>query len=409
MIPYPPAAALATPGLVTIGPQTFGGAKTFDAAPIISTLTANAVLVSSSSKQVSSQALTNGQLLIGSTSAAPVAAALTGTSNQITVTGGAGSITLSLPQNINTNSSPTFSSTTLGGALNLIGASGNVVVNMQPSDAYTVQQYHDWAIQPIYDSSNNRTAVAAIRFKRPSTTSGNYDGQIEFMSRNTGSALTTGITLEKDQATRLNGKLKFGANDYFIIEAASGAGGVKLRSNTAYSVETYLTGYGWFHAYDGITPNIGWDPNSTGMVIASTWGIKWRNTTNARTGTTDLILNRAAAASLQLGADAASAVTQTLKAHDGTGTNIAGAKICIATGRGTGSSTAATGALQATTAGSSGTTLQTLRDVLQWDGNTTTDQTCLLVLDLSSGTMKRVKLGANDSGGTGLKVLCLDN
>ena len=46
-------------------------------------------------------ALTNGQLLIGSTGLAPVAAAITGTLSQVTVTNGAGSITLSLPDPIN--------------------------------------------------------------------------------------------------------------------------------------------------------------------------------------------------------------------------------------------------------------------------------------------------------------------
>ena len=48
--------------------------------------------------------LTNGQLLIGDGTTAPTAAALTGTSNQVTVTNGAGSITLSTPQDIGTTS-----------------------------------------------------------------------------------------------------------------------------------------------------------------------------------------------------------------------------------------------------------------------------------------------------------------
>ncbi len=51
---------------------------------------------------------TNGQLPIGSTGLDPVLATLTGTANQITVTNGAGSITLSIP------SSPTLPGTTTG-------------------------------------------------------------------------------------------------------------------------------------------------------------------------------------------------------------------------------------------------------------------------------------------------------
>jgi len=52
-------------------------------------------------------------MLVGSTGASPVAASLTGTSNQITVTNGGGSITLSTPQDIATGSSPTFNGLTL--------------------------------------------------------------------------------------------------------------------------------------------------------------------------------------------------------------------------------------------------------------------------------------------------------
>jgi hypothetical protein len=70
--------------------------------------------------------LTNGQLVIGSTGGAPVAAAITGTSNQITVTNGAGSITLSTPQDIATSSDVTFDDITGTTSLNsaLLKATG---------------------------------------------------------------------------------------------------------------------------------------------------------------------------------------------------------------------------------------------------------------------------------------------
>lgn len=58
---------------------------------------------------------TNGQLPIGSTGATPVLAEITGTANQITSTSGAGSITLSTPQDIHTGASPTFAGITLTG------------------------------------------------------------------------------------------------------------------------------------------------------------------------------------------------------------------------------------------------------------------------------------------------------
>jgi hypothetical protein len=79
------------------------------------TLNNNRIMVSSGGSIIEAAALTNGQLLIGSTGAAPVAAALTGTANQVIVTNGAGSITLSLPQDIATTSSPTFVNATLSG------------------------------------------------------------------------------------------------------------------------------------------------------------------------------------------------------------------------------------------------------------------------------------------------------
>src|ERR1700679_1273552 len=55
-----------------------------------------------------SMPLTNGQLLIGSTSAAPVAKTLTGTTNEVVVTNTAGTITLSTPQPIGTTSQVQF-------------------------------------------------------------------------------------------------------------------------------------------------------------------------------------------------------------------------------------------------------------------------------------------------------------
>jgi len=58
---------------------------------------------------------TNGQLLIGNTTGNTLAkATLTGTTNQITVTNGNGTITLSTPQDIHTGADPTFNSIYLG-------------------------------------------------------------------------------------------------------------------------------------------------------------------------------------------------------------------------------------------------------------------------------------------------------
>lgn len=80
------------------------------------TLTQYGILLGGGTSAVSVSApLTNGQLLIGSTGAAPVPATLTGTANRVNVTNSAGSITLSTPQDIATTSSPTFAGLTLSG------------------------------------------------------------------------------------------------------------------------------------------------------------------------------------------------------------------------------------------------------------------------------------------------------
>lgn len=64
---------------------------------------------------VDTSGVTNGQLLIGKTSDNSLnLATLTGTSDQITVTNGAGTITLSTPQSINTTSTPRFARLGLG-------------------------------------------------------------------------------------------------------------------------------------------------------------------------------------------------------------------------------------------------------------------------------------------------------
>ena len=68
----------------------------------------NSVPYVNASHVVSDLILTNGQLLIGKTSNAPVANTLTGTANEVIVTNRAGTITLSTPQDIATRSSPTF-------------------------------------------------------------------------------------------------------------------------------------------------------------------------------------------------------------------------------------------------------------------------------------------------------------
>lgn len=78
----------------------------------------NRIMVSSAGAIVEAAALTNGQFLVGSTGGAPVAATITGTTNQVNVANGAGTITLSTPQNIHTAATPTFASIALSATTN---------------------------------------------------------------------------------------------------------------------------------------------------------------------------------------------------------------------------------------------------------------------------------------------------
>jgi len=63
----------------------------------LANLTANTLIYVNSNKTLTSfTSATNGQLLIGNTGNVPVLATLTGTSNEISITNGAGSITIGL-------------------------------------------------------------------------------------------------------------------------------------------------------------------------------------------------------------------------------------------------------------------------------------------------------------------------
>ena len=80
---------------------------------ILPNLDPNSVPYIDVNNTVQDRVLNNGQLLMGVTGGPPVAASITGTANQVNVTNGAGSITLSTPQDIATTSDPTFNNLTV--------------------------------------------------------------------------------------------------------------------------------------------------------------------------------------------------------------------------------------------------------------------------------------------------------
>lgn len=116
----------------------------------ISGLTAKSMLYSDAAKGVvSTAAPSNGQLLIGSTGNIPALAALTGTANQVIVTNGAGTITLSLPQSIGTGSTPQFTGLNLTGNFQALGDASisghifNPMLQASVFDYMTVAQVND--------------------------------------------------------------------------------------------------------------------------------------------------------------------------------------------------------------------------------------------------------------------------
>ena len=99
-----PNAGAAARGLVSTGAQTFAGAKTFS----------TPIAAGSGGTGFDGSTAGNGKLPIGN-GAGFTLANLTGTTGQINVVNGAGSITLGLPQDIDVASTPSFDGVTLTG------------------------------------------------------------------------------------------------------------------------------------------------------------------------------------------------------------------------------------------------------------------------------------------------------
>lgn len=143
--------------------------------------------------------------------------------------------------------------------------------------------------------------------------------------------------------------------------------------------------------------------------VAGTLGVSLNAATESLGfgASTDAILQRDAAAALQLGLDAATAIAQTLKAHDGLGTDKAGADLIIASGNPTGAG--AQGALKFKTAypGTTGSTQQTATDrMIIAPAKTISDAgTSLFEVALPAGGMTAgsIEWGIQASDGTDLQ------
>jgi len=106
---------------------------------------------------------TDGQLLIGNSSGNTLAkAGLTGTSNQIIVTNGSGSITLSTPQAINTASNVQFGSFGVGTAAS--GTTGEIRATNNVTAFYTSDRKFKTNIQSIPNALEKIAAIGGKTF-----------------------------------------------------------------------------------------------------------------------------------------------------------------------------------------------------------------------------------------------------
>jgi len=143
---------------------------------------------------------------------------------------------------------------------------------------------------------------------------------------------------------------------------------------------------------------------------SSVW-LSW-GTTSATSTQRTFLSGAQAAATLQIGKASATPIDQTFKGPNGSGTNIVGGDIRIAPGQSTGNATPATVVLQGTAAGSSGTTEQTLVDVLTINSATLVSIASGAALQLGNAAAAGAvvpthTLTVRDSTGTTYRIPCL--
>jgi len=171
---------------------------------------------------------TNGQLLIGNTTGNTLTkATLTGTANQITVTNGTGSITLSVPQDIATTSSPTFAGLNLGS--NNLSTVGNISLDSTSSRNITVAQSSGngtaLTIQAGQSATGGtNTPASALNLKTGAGTGSSQAGVISFFTTTDGSSGTTteSVTEKMRLSSSTNGRLWIGPNPFSVSGSVDG-------------------------------------------------------------------------------------------------------------------------------------------------------------------------------------------
>lgn len=160
----------------------------------------------------------NGTLLIG-TGTGFALATLAGTSNQVVVTNASGTITLSLPQSINTGATPVFDSLALGASSNQILLDSLGLLSWTPTGARTIS-FPD--VSGTVITTGNLTSITTVG----TITTGTWNGT-------TISNLRGGTGL--DTSTAANGALLIGNGTGFSLATLSAGTGVTI-NNSAGSI-----------------------------------------------------------------------------------------------------------------------------------------------------------------------------
>ena len=179
---------------------------------------------------------TDGQLLIGNTLTNGLTPAnLTGTSNEISVTNGHGSITLSTPQAIGTGSSPTFASTTLSnftaGSVVFAGTGG--ALNQNNSNLF-------------WDNTNGRLGIGTVSPSQKLDVAGNVNVSAGSAYMYNGQNVITASTTLNDYffGGAGNNTMTGGYNTGEGLSAlASNTSGVFNVANGYYALYTNTTGF----------------------------------------------------------------------------------------------------------------------------------------------------------------------
>jgi hypothetical protein len=161
----------------------------------------------------------NGSLLIGNGTGYS-AATLTGTSNQVTVTNGAGTVTLSLPQNIATSSAVQFGKLSLGETVNV--ATGVVSPLALPSTGIVVFTAAVTSLSSIAAASNDQLLIVT------NSTGATFNGPN--LTGSAGDQIITGTGETIELANGASLFLYYSLSDavWYVVGGAGGGGGVAV-------------------------------------------------------------------------------------------------------------------------------------------------------------------------------------